>query len=388
MSARRLHTVEDARRLAKRRLPALVFDYIDGAAGNGLAVERNRKALQELILQPRSLRDVEHRSTAATVFERATGLPFGITPMGLCNLAWPGADHMLARLAAKHDTPLGVSTASSSPLEQLIELANGNAWFQLYFSGDEHGSLQLADRAGAAGYETLVLTVDVPEVGRRPRELRRGFTMPFRIGAQQFIDFALHPQWSLATLAKGRPELANFGGEHGEFDRTRSRAGADWALLKRLREHWQGKLIVKGVLNVEDAQQLRAAGVDAIQVSSHGGRQLESAPAPILQLARIREALGPGYPLFYDSGMCSGEDIVKAHAVGADFVFLGRPLLFAIAAAGESGLAELCDVLVKETSITLAQLGVTSLEEINHQSLHSAPPGIVPGRRGSARNAA
>jgi L-lactate dehydrogenase (cytochrome) len=379
MSARGLHTVEDARRLARRRLPRLVFDYIDGAAGGGLAVERNRYALDSLVLQPRILRDVESRSTASEVFGKETGLAFGISPMGLCNLAWPGADAMLAQHAATHATPLGVSTASSTSLEKLIELAEGHAWFQLYFSGDETGSMRLAERARDAGYDTLVLTVDVPEVGRRPRELRRGFTMPFRIGPQQFVDFALHPRWSLTTLASGRPELANFGGEHGEFDRTRSRAGADWNLLQRLREHWKGRMVVKGVLDVDDAEQLRAAGIDAIQVSSHGGRQLESAPAPILQLARMRAALGPDYPLFYDSGIRSGEDIVKAYAAGADFVFLGRPLLFAIAAAQQAGLQELSDVLTTETSITLAQLGLTALREINQASLHSPPAGSLPG---------
>lgn len=308
--------------------------------------------------------------------------------MGLCNLAWPGADQMLAKLAAKYQTPLGVSTAASSSLERLIELAEGHAWFQLYFSGDESGSLRLTERARKAGYETLVLTVDVPEVGRRPRELRRGFTMPFRIGPRQFIDFAVHPHWSMTTLARGRPELANFGGEHGEFDRTRSRAGADWSLLQRLRDQWSGKLVVKGVLDVDDAQQLKAFGVDAIQVSSHGGRQLESAPAPILQLARIRDALGPAFPLFYDSGIRSGEDIVKAYALGADFVFLGRPLLFAIAAARQEGLEQLSSVLTNETTITLAQLGLTSLGEINQQSLHSTSLDCVSGSRGSAESAA
>ena len=203
--------------------------------------------------------------------------------------------------------------------------------------------------------------MDVPEVGRRPRELRRGFTMPFKIGPRQFIDFALHPRWSLSTLINGRPELANFGGEFGEFDRTSSRAGADWALLQRLRDRWSGKLVIKGVTSVEDAERLKSAGVDAIQVSSHGGRQLDSAVPAIHKLSEIRLALGNDFTLFYDSGIRSGEDVVKAYAVGADFVFLGRPLLFAMAAAGEAGLNKLVDVIDSETSIALAQLGLTRL---------------------------
>lgn len=388
MAARHLHSYDDARRLARRKLPWLVFDYIDGAAGIGHAERRNRQALQELQLQPRVLRNVEHRSVVGRVFNEVTDLPFGISPMGLCNLAWPGADLILADAAASHHIPLGVSTAASTSLERLIERAQGRAWFQLYFSGDIAGSLALTQRAHEAGYTTLVLTVDVPEVGRRPRELRRGFTMPFKIGPQQFIDFALHPQWSLSTLASGRPELANFGGEHGEFDRTRSRAGADWSVLQRVRDAWPGKLVVKGVLDVTDACQLRDAGVDAIQVSSHGGRQLDSAPAPIGRLADIRAAVGPDYPLFYDSGLRSGEDIIKAYAVGADFVFLGRPLLYAIAAAQAPGLAKLLDIYARDISVTLAQLGLTSVAEIGSDSLATPAPSSSPSPLSSPRSAA
>ena len=206
-----------------------------------------------------------------------------------------------------------------------------------------------------------MVTLDVPEVGRRPRELRRGFKMPFRIGPRQFIDFAAHPRWSLSTLMKGRPELANFVGQGTRFDRTESRAAADWPRLKELRDKWQGRLVVKGVLSVDDAVHLKQAGVDGIQVSSHGGRQLDSAPPPILMLRRIRDAVGKEYPLFYDSGIRSGEDIVKAYAMGASFVFLGRPLLFAMAAGRERGLSQLWDVLSDETSLTLAQLGRTTM---------------------------
>jgi len=360
-ASRHIHTSEDARRLAKRRLPWMVFDYIDGSAGLGFAEGANRQSIQAITLQPRVLNNVEVRSTEVQVFGQTAGLPFGISPMGMCNLSAPGADLMLGRLAAKHNIPVGASTAGSTSLEDIINAADGNAWFQLYFSGNENNANALLDRANAAGYETLVVTVDVPEVGRRPRELRRGFTMPFKIGPTQALDFALHPRWSLATLMKGKPELANFGGDFGEFDRTSSRAGADWDLLQRLRDRWAGKLVVKGVTSVEDAVRLKSTGIDAIQVSSHGGRQLDSAPPAISKLAEIRQALGDDFTLFYDSGIRSGEDVVKAYAQGADYVFLGRPLLFAIAAAGEQGLEKLIDVLNSETSIALAQLGLTRL---------------------------
>jgi L-lactate dehydrogenase (cytochrome) len=341
----------------------MVFDYIDGAAGQETGAMRNRAAFDALELRPRILRDVSKRSLEVELFGKTAKAPFGISPMGMCNLSAPGADMMLARLAARETVPLGVSTVASTAMEPLIETAEGNAWFQLYFSGDGAGTFQLVERAKAAGYETIVLTVDVPEVGRRPRELRHGFTMPFRIGPKQFIDFALHPHWSLSALFKGRPQMANFDMPGYSFDRTESRAKADWDTLRKLRDMWPGRLVVKGVLDAEDAGSLVAAGVDAIQVSSHGSRQLDSAPAPILELAKIREALGPDYPLFYDTGLRSGEDVVKAYAQGANFTFLGRILQFAIAAGGEEGLRELWNVMSNETSITLAQIGKRNLRK-------------------------
>jgi L-lactate dehydrogenase (cytochrome) len=361
LSSRKIHTFDDARQLAKKRLPWMVFDYIDGAAGEGFGEALNRQAMRDIRLQPSALINVEHRSLDACVFDHAAKRPFGVSPMGMCNLATPNADLMLARLAARYSVPVGVSTVASTSLEKMIEVAEGNAWFQLYFSGDGSTVNSLIDRARVAGYRTLVVTVDVAEVGRRPRELRRGFKMPFRIGLPQFIDFALHPQWSLSTLIQGKPEMANFGGANGTFDREESRARADWNELSRIRERWKGNLVVKGVLNVADAIRMKDAGMDAVQVSSHGGRQLDSAPPPILVLRDIRAAVGPTFPLFYDSGIRSGEDVLKAFAMGADFVFLGRAMLYAMAAGGEAGLDKMWSILSDETGIAMAQLGLTTM---------------------------
>lgn len=361
MSAANIHSAADARRIAKRRLPWMIFDYIDGAAGNETGAARNRAALDAVTLRPRILRDVSNRDMTAKLFGTTAARPFGIAPMGMCNLSGPHADLMLARLAAKHQVPHGVSTVASTPMEKIIEVAQGHAWFQLYFSGDGSGTFKLVERAKAAGYQTLVVTVDVPEVGRRPRELRHGFKMPFRIGPKQFIDFALHPRWSLTSLAAGKPQMANFEMDGFTFDRTESRAAATWDTLAKLRDMWPGNLVVKGVLDVDDAVTLKSAGVDAIQVSSHGARQLESAPAPITMLPAIRAAVGDDYPLFFDSGLRSGEDVLRALTQGADFAFFGRILQFAIAAGGEEGLSQLWDVLTDELSIAMAQTGMTEL---------------------------
>jgi (S)-mandelate dehydrogenase len=364
-----IHTFEDARRIAKRKLPWMVFDYFDGAAGEGLGDSLNQEAIRHLRLKTRVLRNVEQRSVASSVLGVETKLPFGIAPMGMCNLSAPGTDLMLARLAAKHNTPVCVSTAASTSLEAMIKEAQGNAWFQLYYGGDEQVSQSLVNRAKAAEFPVLMLTVDVPEVGRRPRELRRGFKMPFNIGPSQFFDFAMHPKWSINTLLKGPPDLANFGGDTGHFDRTKSRAGADWDFLDRLREQWQGKMVIKGVLNANDAKKLQSIGVDAIQVSSHGGRQLESVPPPIEALKQIRAAVGEEFALYFDSGLRNGEDIIKAYACGADFVMMGRPMLFAVAADGERGLQTYTDILTKEVDIALAQMGLNSILDVSADSL-------------------
>jgi (S)-mandelate dehydrogenase len=361
-AAAHIHSAEDARRLARRRLPWMVFDYIDGAAGSETGALRNRAALDAMTLRPRILRDVSQRSLATTIFGAKAERPFGIAPMGMCNLSGAGADLMLARLAAQYKIPHGVSTVASTPLEKIIEVAQGHAWFQIYFSGDGAGTFKLIDRAWHAGYKTLVLTADVPEVGRRPRELRHGFKMPFKIGPKQFVDFALHPRWSLTSLFSGKPQMANFEMEGYDFDRTESRARADWDTLSNMRDAWPGKLVVKGVLDPEDAAMLKAAGVDAIQVSSHGARQLESAPSPFLMLPEIRKAVGPEYPLFFDSGLRSGEDALKAILSGANFVFFGRLLQFAIAAGGEAGLRQMWDVLSDEMSIAMAQTGMCRID--------------------------
>jgi L-lactate dehydrogenase (cytochrome) len=366
-----IHTSDEARALARHRLPRLVFDYIDGAAGKEHAAARNLEALAARQLMPRVLAPAEQCSLGQTFLGQALGLPFGIAPMGMCNLAWPGADQLLAAEAVRRGMPHGVSTAASSTLEAMAEQAGTLAWFQLYVTGTLEAAWGLVDRAKAAGYQVLILTVDVPRVAPRPRDVRNGFTMPFHIGPRQFMDFALHPHWSLASLFHGMPRPANFDNAPGGkgFDRHASRAGANWAFLDELRRRWDGQLIVKGVLSPEDAQRIQAAGADAIYVSNHGGRQLDSAPPAISALARVRAAVGPDFPLVFDSGVRSGEDILKAMACGADLVMLGRPLLYALGADGARGLASLLDALVTELGVAMAQLGLADLRDIRASHL-------------------
>ena len=362
----KIFSFADARKYARRRMPRMTFDYIDGSALDERANALNVESIDAIRLLPRVLLNVENRKLQKRLFDETWQLPFGIAPMGMCNLTWPGADAMLARAAREYGMPLVLSTMASSNIEQTAERAGEHAWFQLYVGASIEVGFQLVERAEKAGYRNLILTVDVPEIGYRPREHRNGFKSPLRIGPKQFFDFALHPHWSLLTLASGVPRLANVnvaGG--GQFKRNEARGKVDWAFLEQLRERWKGRLIVKGVLGGEDAVRIRDAGVDAVYVSNHGGRQLDSVPAAIDALPRIRAAVGDDYPLLFDSGVRNGEAVIKALALGADFVFVGRPFLYAMGAEGYTGLKQMVELIRSQVDIGLAQLGCTDVEAID-----------------------
>jgi len=362
----KIFSVADARKFARRRLPRMIFDFIDGSAGEERACELNVEMIEALRMLPRVLVNVENRNHQKTLFGQTWNLPFGIAPMGMCDLTWPGADAMLARAARQYGIPLGLSTMSSSSIETTAERAGEHAWFQLYVGQSEEVAYHLIERAESVGYTNLILTVDVPSIGARPREERNGFQSPFRIGPKQFLDFALHPQWSLTTLKTGLPKLANVNVPGGkQFKRNEARGLVDWDFLARLRERWPGNLIVKGVLSCEDSVRIRDAGADAVCVSNHGGRQLDSVPAAIQMLPQIRAAVGPDFPLLFDSGVRNGEGVIKALALGADFVLIGRPFLFAMAADGYAGLQQVIELMRSQLDISLAQLGCADVNDID-----------------------
>ena len=364
----KIFSLSDARKYAKRRMPRMTFDYIDGSAGDERACALNVETIEAIRMLPRVLLNVENRSMQKRLFDEDWQLPFGIAPMGMCDLTWPGADAMLARAARQYGMPIVLSTMASSSIEVTAERAGDHAWFQLYVGESEEVGFHLVERAAAAGYRNLILTVDVPEIGSRPREKRNGFQSPVHIGPKQFIDFALHPEWSLRTLASGVPTLANVNVAGGKaFQRNEARGKVDWAFLDRLRERWKGRLIVKGVLNGEDAVRIRDNGADAVYVSNHGGRQLDSAPPAIQMLPRIRAAVGPDYPLLFDSGVRNGEAVIKALALGADFVFIGRPFLYAMGADGYAGLQQMVELIRSQVDISLAQLGCTDINDIDER---------------------
>ena len=344
----------------------MIFDFVEGGAGRECSAARNQDRFDEILLQPRVLEDVSVRSLKTSFLNHNFDVPFGIAPMGMCNLVHHDADKIMCELARTKNLPFCVSSASSTSLEIVRNDAGVNSWFQLYMGNSLEHYMSLINRAKNAGYQTLVLTVDVPQVSRRTRDLRNGFTVPFKMGLRQFIDFAMHPSWSINKIFHGTPRPRNYDGYEGvKFDRYASRAGLNWELLSQLRDTWQGNLIVKGITSPSDAQRIVSYGVDAIYVSNHGGRQLDSVPAAIDLLPTIRDMVGVEFPIVFDSGIRGGEDVVKALALGADFVMLGRPVLHAIGADGKRGLTSLFDAISEDISVGLAQLGLNTIQQIN-----------------------
>ena len=367
LPSQKIFSIKDARELSRKRLPKLVFDFIDGASGDEKLAEINSKALDQIRLEPKVLRNVEKRSLKKKVLGYEFDFPFGFAPMGMTNLSWPGADSMLAAESARNNIPTCVSMASTTTLEKMYELSEGHSWMQLYIFQDENFVMELLDRAKNTGYEVAILTVDVPVLSRRTRDDKNGFSNPFKIGPKQFFDFATHPIWSLSTLLSGIPKPMNYvtskSGD-GIFKRKESRGSTDWDTLKRVRDKWKGKLIIKGVMSPDDAKQIKEAGADAIQVSNHGGRQLDSATAAINMLPLIRKAVGSDFPLIFDSGIRSGSDIVRALAFGADYAMIGRPVMYAMGADGRKGLRRIVEIIKEEVSTTLGLVGLNDINDV------------------------
>lgn len=378
----RTASIDDLRAIARRRLPRFAFDFIDGGAESETGLARNRKALDEILLTPRYLTDVTRIETETELFGRSYAAPFGIAPMGFINMAWPGTDLMLARLAARQGVPHLVSTAASTSLEELAEAAEGRAWFQIYVSSDAEVTGRILDRAEAAGYEALVVTVDVSAPAKRDRDIRNGLRIPFRPTPDILADLALHPRWSLGSLRHGAPHFANLSGEHAGAlanltlaevqERLLMASGFDWEALKRLRDRWKGPLVLKGILRADDALLAAKAGCDGLIVSNHGGRQVDYGPASIEALPAIAEACAGRMKLLFDSGVRRGADIVRAKALGADFAFAGRAFAYGAAAGAEAGVARAFELLDMELRRTLAQIGRPVFREVDAAALASA----------------
>ena len=363
--------VSEFRARAKRKLPKFAFDYLDGGAGTEAGIRRNEQAFEDIVFKPRALVNVETRDLATTLFGRRWAAPFGIAPVGLGNLLCPNGDEAIARAAVAADIPYALSTAGTTSIERIAEIASSNAWFQLYVGRSDEDVADIVTRADRAGYEVLLITVDIPVPSRRLRDLRNNFAMPFRITPRVAYELVTHPWWSLRTLAAGKPRFATveryapMGRQSmADYMASQIRGRFDWGELKKLRDRWPRRLVVKGLLNAEDTLRARDLGCDGVVISNHGGRQMESGPATIDLVPEIRAAVGPSYPLIVDSGVRSGEHVIKALATGADFVMVGRAMMYAVGALGTSGAKAAIELLIDEASRCLGQIGYTDVASV------------------------
>lgn len=375
MGLDRAASVDDLRRLAKRRIPRFAFDLVDGGAESERNLRRNVEAFEEVALTPRYMTDVSEIDTRADLFGQTYAAPLGVAPIGMLNAFWPGADLILARLCARENIPYVASSAASTTLERLAEAAAGNGWFQLYVSGDEAVTESLIARAEAAGYTVMMVTADVPAAGKRDRDIRNQLAVPFRITPEVAIELIANPRWSLATLRHGKPDIANYADllqgatSYADVQRTLITPGFTWDHLKRLRDRWGGTLLVKGILHPQDASGCAELGCDGIVVSNHGGRQVAFGPPTVEALPGIAEALGGRISIILDSGVRRGADMLRARALGADFVLAGRALAFGVGAGGAAGAQRAMDILKLELVRALGQLGATSYEAVGPSAL-------------------
>jgi L-lactate dehydrogenase (cytochrome) len=389
---RRLATaadIGDLRRLAKRRLPAGVFDYIDGGAEDELTLDANTAAYRRIGFRPRVLRDVSDIDTSATLLGRPSPLPLVLAPTGFTRIADPQGELAVARACARAGIPYTLSTLGTRSIEELAAASDAvewagegdrRLWFQVYTWKDRGLVKEMIERAAAARYEALVLTVDTAMLGRRERDVRRGMELPPKLGVGTLLDGVRHPGWTWKFLRNEPIVFANVASSaaasdsipdgttainlaahiNSQFDPTLS-----WAEIEWLRSIWDGKIVVKGIQSVEDTVLAREHGVDAACLSNHGGRQLDGAPAPIDLVAPCRDAVGDEIEIIADGGIRRGGDIVKALALGADSVMAGRAYLYALGAAGEPGVDWMLDFLEDGMRRTMALCGAPTTESLS-----------------------
>jgi isopentenyl diphosphate isomerase/L-lactate dehydrogenase-like FMN-dependent dehydrogenase len=365
--------IEDLRRMAKRRLPRIAFDFIEGGVEDERGLARNESAFAQHPLLPHYLVDVSQRDQTATLFERTYASPFGIAPTGLAGLFRPGADLMLAEAAAAADIPFIMSGMSTASIEAAARIAPAHAWYQLYVARDAAISEDLIRRARDSALSTLVLTVDVPIPSKRERNIRNGFELPLKLSVATILEALTHPGWIAGYLRNGMPMFENWASYTGaqadaervaRFAQSQTPGILTWRDLERFRQLWPRHLVVKGLMHRSDAMRAVEIGVDGIIVSNHGGRQLDQAPASLAVLPALNEAVGDKVALMLDSGVRRGGDIVTALCLGARFVFVGRATLYGAAVAGVPGVRRAIRILRDEIDRVLAQIGCPNLRDL------------------------
>ncbi len=378
----RVFSIADLRRQARRRLPRPIFDYIDGGADDEVALANNADAFGRYQIMPDVLVDVSTIRTETRLFGQPAAWPLMLAPTGLTRMFHPGAEAAVARAAARHGLPYALSTMGTTRIEDWARDFAGPRVFQIYVFRDRGLTAEFVQRCKAAGVDGLALTVDTPVAGNRERDHRNGLSLPPRLTLSSLLSFALHPGWSLPALAGDQFDLANvshrvdalagrsmslFDYIGSQFDRT-----VTWKDVEWLAAEWGGPLSIKGVMTPEDAKRAVASGATGVMLSNHGGRQLDAAPAPVDQIAAVREALGDGPEIICDGGVRRGSDVVKALALGADGCSIGRPYLYGLAAGGEAGVDRALTILRDEFERTLTLMGVNDVARLERRHVQTA----------------
>jgi L-lactate dehydrogenase (cytochrome) len=379
-SLRRILSLDDFEGAARRVIPRPIFGYVSGGVETNASLRENRAVWDEIAFIPKTLIDTSARTHKTTLFGRTYDAPFGIAPMGGAGMVAYEGDLVLARAAAAANVPMILSGASLTPLERIRE-AGSTTWFQAYLPGDDAAITPLVERVMRAGYDTFVLTVDVQVTANRENNVRSGFRTPLRPSLQLAWDGIIRPRWLFGMFLRtlwlhGMPHFENMGRRVPLISRTAERETGrrdklSWKHLELIRRQWKGRLVVKGILDRDDARIARESGIDGIIVSNHGGRQLDGAAAPLRVLPGIAAEAG-GMTVMMDSGVRRGTDVLKALALGAQFVFIGRPFLCAAAVAGEPGVRHAFKLLQDEIDRDMALLGIKTLAEMRREFLTTA----------------
>ncbi len=377
---RRILALDDFEDAARRVIPPLIFGYVKGGTETNASLRANRAVWDEIAFVPKTLVDTSERTHKTTLFGHTYDAPFGIAPMGGTAMAAYQGDLVLARAAAAANIPMILSGASLTPLER-VRQAGPTAWFQAYLPGEAGPITQLVERVARSGYDTFVLTVDVQVRANRENNVRSGFNVPLRPGLRLAWDGIIRPRWLFGMFLRtlwlhGMPHFENMGRRVPLISRTEEREVGrrdklSWKHLELMRRLWKGRLVVKGILDSDDARIARESGADGIIVSNHGGRQLDGAVAPLRVLPGIAAQAG-GMTVMMDSGVRRGTDVLKALALGAQFVFLGRPFFYAAAVAGEAGVRHAAKLLQDEIDRDMALLGINALAEMRRERLTTA----------------
>ena len=365
-------SIRDLKKKAKQRIPKFAFDYLEGGCNEDVSLFRNKSDLQDIILMPQYLKKHHGCDMSVNLFGHTYDAPVGIAPIGLQGLIWPNSPEILAKAALKHNIPFILSTVSTSSIERIAELSEGRAWFQLYHPTDNRLRDDIIKRIAIAQCPVLVVLVDVPSFGYRPRDIKNGLAMPPKMSVRNVLQAIANPGWSIETLRAGIPGFATLKpympenlnlSRLGQFMNATFTGRVDVDKIAPIRDMWKGALVLKGVVSEEDAQKAIALGADGIIVSNHGGRQLDAAQSTIKSLKNLSDKYGKQIKIMVDGGLRSGPDISRALASGAEFTFMGRPFMYGVGALGKKGGDHTISILKIQLLQIMEQLGCEKVRD-------------------------